>query len=73
MFPNEICETDAFLDLPATARLLYYDLSVRADGNGVVKCPRAVARVTGASMGDMEVLLLRGFLRYSKDGFQVRR
>ena len=39
MFTDKIIESDAFLDMPITARLLYYDLSMRAD-NEYNYCPK---------------------------------
>ena len=62
MFSKKIVDTDAFLDMPATARLLYYDLNMRADDDGFVGSPRGIMRSTGATNDDMNVLLMRGFV-----------
>ena len=35
MFAKTIIDSDAFIDMPVTARLLYYDLSMRADDDGI--------------------------------------
>ena len=31
MFAKTIIDSDSFIDMPVTARLLYYDLAMRAD------------------------------------------
>ena len=36
MFAKSIIDTDTFIDMPATARLLYFDLGMRADDDGFV-------------------------------------
>ena len=34
MFAKTIIDSDAFLEMPISARLLYYDLGMRADDDG---------------------------------------
>lgn len=36
MISKKVVDTDLFLDMPVSTRLLYYDLSVRADDDGFV-------------------------------------
>lgn len=36
MFSLDIVDSDQFTDLPATARLLYYELGTRADDDGFI-------------------------------------
>lgn len=38
MFSLLVVDTDHFLDMPATARLLFYDLGMRADDDGSMIC-----------------------------------
>lgn len=62
MFSKQIIDSDAFLDMPATARLLYYDLAMRADDDGFVNSPKKIMRIVGASNDDLSVLTLRKFI-----------
>ena len=52
MFAKTIIDSDAFLDMPITARLLYYDLAMRADDDGFVNSPKKIMRMIGASQDD---------------------
>jgi hypothetical protein len=70
MFSEEIIGMDSFLDMGATARLLYYDLGMRADDDGFVS-PRGVMRITGASEDDLRVLAAKGFVHTFEDGVIV--
>jgi hypothetical protein len=62
MFAKTIIDSDAFLDMPVTARLLYYDLSMRADDDGFVNSPKKIMRMVGASQDDLSILCLRKFI-----------
>ena len=62
MFAKTIIDSDAFLDMPVTARLLYYDLGMRADDDGFVNSPKKIMRITGASSDDMNILIMRKFI-----------
>ena len=62
MFAKTIVTSDAFLDMPVTARLLYYDLSMRADDDGFVNSPKKIMRMIGASQDDLTILGLRKFI-----------
>lgn len=62
MFAKTIIDSDAFLDMPVTARLLYYDLSMRADDDGFVNSPKKIMRMVGASQDDLTILALRKFI-----------
>ncbi len=62
MFAKTIIDSDAFLDMPVTARLLYYDLAMRADDDGFVNSPKKIMRMVGASQDDLSILCLRKFL-----------
>lgn len=54
--------TDWFLDMPMSARCLYFTLSMVADDDGFVDNPRAIMRQCGASLDDMKLLLTKYFL-----------
>ena len=57
MFAKSIIDSDSFIDMPTTARLLYFDLSMRADDDGFVNSPKKICRMTGASDKDMQILI----------------
>lgn len=46
--------------MPATSRLLYYELGVRADDDGFVE-PNKVIRMMALSVDDLKVLITKGF------------
>jgi hypothetical protein len=56
MFNTWITNSDNFLDLPATTRLLYYDLNMNADDDGFVT-PKKIMRMTGATINDLKGLV----------------
>ena len=62
MFSKAVTGSGRFLQLSATARLLYYDLGMQADDDGVVEA-FAVLRLTGAAWVDLEALVDGGFVR----------
>lgn len=62
MFAKTIIDSDAFLDMPVTARLLYYDLAMRADDDGFVNSPKRIMRDVGASQDDLGILILKKFI-----------
>lgn len=49
MFSAKIIESDAFLDIPATAQMLYFHICMNADDDGFVNNPRKIIRMCGAS------------------------
>ena len=62
MFAKTIIASDAFLDMPLSARCLYFTLGMYADDEGFVNSPKSLARLIGASTDDMNILLVRRFL-----------
>ena len=62
MFAKTIIDSDAFLDMPVTARLLYYDLGMRADDEGFVNNPKKIMRVVGATSQDLQILVANKFV-----------
>lgn len=67
MFSLDIVDTDAFLDMPTSARLLYYDLCMRADDEGFVDKSKTIMRITGAAEDDMKILIAKGFVILFED------
>ena len=62
MFAKTIIDSDAFLEMPISARLLYYDLAMRADDDGFINSPRKIMKFVGATNDDMNILIARKFI-----------
>lgn len=62
MFAKTIVLSDAFLDMPLSARCLYFTLGMLADDDGFVNSPKSVMRQVGASMDDLNVLMAKRFI-----------
>jgi hypothetical protein len=62
MFSLQIVDTDAFLDMPASAQLLYFHLCMRADDEGFVGNPKKIMRIIGASDDDYKILIVKRFV-----------
>ena len=73
MFSLDVVDTDAFIDMPCSARLLYYDLGMRADDDGFLQNVQKIIRFTGASKDDVNVLISRGFIIPFETGVVVIR
>lgn len=71
MFSLKIIDTDLFLDMPMTARLLYYDLSMRADDDGFVASPKKIQRMIGCSDDDFKLLIAKQFIIPFENGICV--
>lgn len=71
MFSMDIIDTDKFLDMPISARLLYYDLGMRADDDGFVASPRRIMRTTGVHEDDLKILISKGYVHYFDSGIIV--
>lgn len=62
MFAKTIIDSDAFLDMPATAQLLYFQLGVRADDDGFVNNPKRIMRDVRSSDDDMKILVAKQYV-----------
>lgn len=62
MFAKSIVLSDAFLDMPLSARCLYFTLGMFADDDGFVGSPKGIMRQCGASQDDMAILLQKRFV-----------
>lgn len=71
MFAKTIIDSDMFIDMPMSARLLYYDLAMRADDDGFVNSPKKIMKFVGASVDDMNVLIARQFIIPFESGVVV--
>ena len=73
MISKKVVDTDLFLDMPVSTRLLYYDLSVRADDDGFVASPKRITRMVGCSEDDLKLLVAKGYLIPFESGVCVIR
>lgn len=73
MFSLDIVDSDQFTDLPATARLLYYELGVRADDDGFVGNPRKITKFAECSEDDIRILEDKGFIYMFDSGILAIR
>ena len=71
MFAKTIITSDAFLDMPASARCLYFLLGMMADDDGFVNAPRSIMRQSGASLDDLNLLIAKRFILTFESGVVV--
>lgn len=73
MFTKSIVLSDDFLDMPMSARCLYFTLGMLADDDGFINSPRAIMRQCGASLDDMRILVAKKYLLEFDTGVIVIR
>ena len=66
MFAKSVVHSARFLRMPASARLLYYDLGMNADDDGIVEA-FTVMRTTSATEDDLQTLSDKGFIHIFND------
>jgi hypothetical protein len=71
MFAKTIVLSDAFLDMPLSARCLYFTLGMFADDDGFVNGPKSIIRQCGASEDDLKVLVAKRFVLPFESGVIV--
>ena len=71
MFAKTIVTSDAFLDMPLSARCLYFTLGMFADDDGFVNNPKSIMRQVGACTDDLNLLLLKRFILSFDSGIIV--
>lgn len=62
MFSRDVCESDAFLDMPSTSQRLYFFLGLFADDEGFLKNPKSILRQINASIDDLNILIVKNFV-----------
>lgn len=70
MFSPDIVCSDAFLDMPASACHLYFQLGMYADDDGFVN-PRKIMRMLGSSEDDLKILIAKRFVLPFQSGVVV--
>ena len=68
MFAKTIVLSDAFLDMPLSARCLYFTLGVIAYDKGIVINANSTAKMIGGGEEDVDCLVKNRFLREIEDG-----
>jgi len=71
MFSKDITGADAFLDMPSSSQLLYFQLGMEADDDGFVGSPKKVSRIIGSGEDDLKVLIGKRFLLSFETGVVV--
>lgn len=62
MFSTDMVDTDAFLNMPGGAKLLYFYLGTHGDDDGFIASPRMHMRAVGCTEDDLKVLIDRGYV-----------
>ena len=73
MFSLSVVDTDKFLQMPISARLLYYELGMRADDDGFVDNLRKILLFTGLKEDDVKILIAKQFIIPFESGVIVIR
>ena len=71
MFAKTIIESDAFLDMPPTAQLLYFHLGMRADDDGFINNAKTIMRSAQCKTEDLNLLVENELLISFKSGIFV--
>lgn len=71
MMNIKIIDSDDFIKMPMSARLLYYDLCMRADDDGIVDAILKIMKMTGATTDDLQVLITKNYIIPFESGVLV--
>lgn len=71
MFSRTVIDSDAFLDMSASAQALYFHLAMRADDDGFVNNPKRIQRMVGAAEDDLKILIAKRFVLLFQSGVLV--
>ena len=71
MFSKKIVETDFFIDMPVTAKYLYFYLNMEADDDGFVGNPKTIKLISGATEDDFKILIAKKFIIPFESGVVV--
>lgn len=73
MFNLDVIDTDNFIEMPISSRLLYYELGMRADDDGFVKDWKKILTFSGLKEDDMKVLVAKNYIIPFETGIIVIR
>jgi hypothetical protein len=71
MFSLEVVGSDAFIEMPVSARELYFQLGMYADDDGFLANVKKIMRMVNASEDDLKVLLSKRYLLNFPSGVVV--
>lgn len=71
MFSKQIVDSDAFLDMPPTAQILYFHLVMRADDDGFIGNPKKIMRMINVGEDDYKILVVKRFILVFEEGVCV--
>ena len=71
MFSLSVVDTDRFLEMSVSARLLYYELGMRADDDGFVDNWKKILLFTGLKEDDLKLLITKSFIIPFESGVLV--
>ena len=71
MFSKKIVETDFFMEMSPTAKLLYFYLNMSADDDGFVGNPKTIKLISGATDDDLKILIAKQFIIPFESGVVV--
>ena len=71
MFAKSIVLSDIFLEMPPTARCLYFTLGMLADDDGFIGNVKSIMRQCNASEDDLKILLAKRYLLAFDNGIIV--
>ena len=73
MLARTIIDSDDYLDLPFSAQVLYFHLSLRADDDGFIGNVKRVAKMIDCTEDDIDTLVKNGYLLAFDSGIVVIR
>ena len=73
MLSRPFLESDAFLELPVSAKLLYVYLDLNGDDDGFIDSPKRIARMIGATEDDLKLLVVKYYVIAFESGVVVIR
>ena len=73
MFSLSVVDTDSFLEMPISSRLLYYELGMRADDDGFIDNWKKILMFTGLKEDDLKILIAKNFIIPFESGVIVIR
>ena len=62
MLSLKVVDTDNFLNMSISARLLYYDFVMRADDDGFVSSQQKILRIANCFEDDLKLLIVKGYV-----------
>ena len=62
MFSKKITDTDKFMAMPDSAKILYFYLNMNADDDGFIGNPKTIQRMIGSNDDDMTLLIAKQYI-----------